>query len=198
MPSYKTIVGDSHYTAGAAPIGGGCTALQLKLISEALSVGYGFLPDGTTPKAIFDPFVFSDITNHVFDGEVVTIDEIDYPLSLNRNVLADIDSIKMTGSYEIQAEKISAAEDLEEWAGIKASYWGKYALLGNNFADYGFSTIDDFQTVMNTDETGQLTALVDGIVDKSLASSVVSGDIITICSELKLTSQTKQLITELF
>lgn len=73
---------------------------------------------------------------------------------------------KTPGGYGKESEqypKLKRACEIDETAALKSASWGLGQVLGSNYADCGYATVQDFVAAMMADEESQLKASVDFI-----------------------------------
>lgn len=129
---------------------------------EAPKGGF-FIDDG--PVILYEPFKFGALTKHVHDGAVIQIDNINYPLSLKGRWNRER---AMYGPGTIQYQKLDAAKKLDEEAALKCCSWGKFQILGENYAECGFDSVHAFVDAMQIGEKEHLTAFVKYIKSRKL------------------------------
>jgi hypothetical protein len=133
---------EADYVAAAARLG--CDVAAIKAVAEVESSGRGFLPDGR-PAILFEAHIFDRLTKGQFRGAV---DRYGVPISVaswQRNLYGP------SGAH--QYERLEDAMKLDEKAAVFATSWGKYQIMGFNFASLGYSDIDTFREVISaTDE----------------------------------------------
>jgi len=64
------------------------------------------------------------------------------------------------GRYSAQYPKLYRAATLDEPAALKSASWGAFQILGENFADCGYTSVETFVDAMLANETNQLNAFV--------------------------------------
>jgi hypothetical protein len=122
----------------------GVEVAAIKAVCEVEAPKGGFLPSGH-PTLLFERHKFSGFTNHAFDAQHPDI------------------SNKKRGGYiggEAEWSRFMKANKLNPEAAIKSASWGKFQIMGFNFADCGFDDVHDFLAAMNESEGAQLKAFV--------------------------------------
>lgn len=132
----------------------GCGVAALQAVAEVESAGSGFLPDGR-PKILFEAHIFSRLTGHKYD-------QTDPAIS----------SAKWNRALYTKDEygRLNLARLLNTEAANSSASWGKFQIMGFNFARCGYQTLGNFLYAMQT-EAGQLQAFVGfvkaaGLVDE--------------------------------
>jgi hypothetical protein len=127
--------------AGAADIG----VPELWALMSVETSGCGFLPD-RRPKILFERHIFSRLTDGRFD--------VDDP---------DI-SQPSQGGYGFpgghQYDRLCVALTLDAAAALQSASWGLGQVMGENFRDSGFPSVDDMVAAMIAREDSQLQAIV--------------------------------------
>lgn len=86
---------------------------------------------------------------------------------------------KTPGGYGSQADqypKLLKAIDIDETAALKSCSWGLGQVLGANFADCGYDSVQDFVKGMMADEDIQLKASIDFIIKNGLGPKLKAHD----------------------
>jgi peptidoglycan hydrolase-like protein with peptidoglycan-binding domain len=134
-----------------------CDIASIKAVAEVESRGAGFLADGR-PKILFERHKFHKFTGGKFAAAHPDI------------------SNKSPGGYGAggnhQWDRFNEAFALDPSAAIQACSWGKFQVMGFNFAVCGFGNIDDFRTAMETSEGEHLKAFCNFISGNNLAGAL--------------------------
>lgn len=121
----------------------GCETAAIKAVAEVESKGEGFYPDGF-PVILFERHKFSKYTGGKFDKT--------YPEISN----------KKAGGYgpagANQRRKFGIAFTLNPEAAMKSCSWGKFQIMGFNYADCGFESVGKFVDAMRRSEGEHLLA----------------------------------------
>lgn len=144
-----------------------CEVAVIKAVCEVEAPKGGFLKNDK-PVILYEPFQFGDLTKQKFDGTVIQIDKINYPLSLNRRKLPWTVKNAKYGPSSIQHEKLEAAKKLDNDSAIKACSWGRFQLMGFNYKLCGFETLKEFVEAMYEGEREHLFAFVHFIKNMKL------------------------------
>jgi peptidoglycan hydrolase-like protein with peptidoglycan-binding domain len=149
------ILTEADYVAAAALLK--CEIAAIKAVAEVESRGAGFLPDGR-PKILFERHKFHKFTGGKYDAGHPGI------------------SSKSPGGYGAagnhQWDRFNEAFALDPSAAIQSCSWGKFQVMGFNFAVCGFANIDDFRTAMETSEGEHLKAFCNFISGNNLAGAL--------------------------
>jgi N-acetylmuramidase/Putative peptidoglycan binding domain len=129
------------YAAGIAEVG----VAELWALMSVETSGCGFLAD-RRPKILFERHIFSRLTDGRFDADDPDISQ------------------PSQGGYGTpgahQYDRLCAALTLNEAAALQSASWGLGQVMGENFRDSGFATIDDMVAGMIAHENNQLKAIV--------------------------------------
>lgn len=125
----------------------------IRAVDEVESRGAGFLPDGHV-KILFERHKFHQFTKGKYDTS--------HP---------NISNSKPGGysSAKSQYARFSRAFELDKEAAMKSASWGRYQIMGFNYADAGFGSVGSFVDAMKTGEDAQLKAFVNIIRSWGLA-----------------------------
>lgn len=124
-------------------------------VDEVESSGDGFANDGR-PIIRFEPHVFSKLTQHRYDE---THGGVSYP------------RLGMKPIPKEQAARWAQmiyAGNLDHDAAFAAASWGRFQIMGFNYADCGFESVRDFAAAMMKSEREQLMAFVRFILKQNL------------------------------
>lgn len=144
------------YSRAAAKLG--CEVSAIRAVADVESGGRtGFLPDGR-PKILFESHVFSKLTARKYDAT--------HP---------DISTPKWTRNYVGGAGehgRLQRAMILDREAALKSASWGKFQILGLNFARAGFQTVEKFVNSQKQSEQQHLEAFVKFILSYDLSDEL--------------------------
>jgi N-acetylmuramidase len=98
------------------------------------------------PKILFEAHVFGRLTRHRWDEAHPNVSSP----SWNR-ALYGADGAR-------QYDRLAEAVALDRAAALQSASWGMFQILGLNYADSGFGSVEDFVTAMCTGEGAQLEA----------------------------------------
>ena len=134
----------------------GCSVAAVKAVCAIEAPRGGFLPSGR-PVILYERHIFSRRTGGKFDAA--------HP---------DISNTK-AGSYiggEREHDRLEAAAALDRSAALQSASWGKFQIMGFNFAAAGFATLQAFINAMYASEGAQLDAFVSFIKSQGLADEL--------------------------
>jgi hypothetical protein len=132
----------------------------VKTVVEVEASGVGFLADGR-PKILFEAHYFRDRTGGLYDASHPTI-SAPYPASRRLYVGG-------AGEYD----RLAAAKALNESAALESASWGAGQVMGANWRDLGFASVQAFVDHVRTAE-GQMDAMMrycqrNGLLDEMRA-----------------------------
>lgn len=138
----KTRLTEADYVAAAQALG--CEVAAIKAVAEVEAAGAGFHSTGE-PKILFERHWFSRLTKGKFNTHA-----------------PDISNTKAGGYSGGLAEhaRLAKAVKLDRNAALQSASWGKFQIMGFNFARAGFKTLQEFINAMFTSERAQLDAFV--------------------------------------
>lgn len=116
----------------------------VRAVCDVEAAGAGFFAG--LPKILFEPHIFSKLTDHNYD---LSAPSISYRSWGSRPYPKTQDS---------RYDQLLAAVRLSVDAGFSAASYGKFQILGSNYAAAGYSTPADFAFAMGRDELTQLRA----------------------------------------
>jgi N-acetylmuramidase-like protein len=141
-PAVKPALTDAHLDSAAQSLGVAFAAVKAVCTVEA--PGGGFLDSGE-PVILFERHKFSEATGGRFDKS--------HP---------DISNPAAGGYGKSHAEhaRLGEAVALDRDAALKSASWGKFQILGANYKDAGFGSLQGFINAMFASEADQLEAFV--------------------------------------
>jgi len=119
-----------------------CEIASIKAVAEVESNGGGFNPDGS-PKILFEGHKFWEYTKGKYGYSNVS-----YPTWISKYY------------NENQHERLAKAVKLDRDAALMSCSWGKFQVLGANWKDLGYPSLQDFINAMYASETEHLMAFV--------------------------------------
>jgi hypothetical protein len=146
----------------AAALGVDVAKVQAVSAVESGRLG-GFGPDGR-PIILFEPHVFSRLTAHRYDK---THGGVSYP------------SWGAKPYPATQAERwaqLDYAAKLDRKAALQSASYGRFQIMGFNFAACGFADVEAFCDAMHTNERAHLMAFVAFVQSNGLADELQRGD----------------------
>ena len=118
----------------------------IKAVSAVESNGSGFLTNGQ-PKILFEGHWFSKLTQGQYDKTHPTLS---YPTWTTRYYLGGV----------AEYSRYNTAKGLNSIAAMKSASWGKFQIMGLNFAKAGYASVESFVLDMHKSESLQLNAFV--------------------------------------
>lgn len=150
---------------------------RVKAVCEVEAPNGGFDAKGQ-PRILFEAHRFSKLTGGVYDKTNPDISSPVWDRSLySRGPNADA---RNTGEHA----RLARAVMLNRAAALMSASWGRFQILGENFATAGFATLQEFINAMYRDEGAHLDAFVEYILtDKrkspaglTMAEAIRKGD----------------------
>lgn len=142
---------EKDFVAAAATLN--CSVAAIKAVCEVEAPRGGFLPSDEI-AILFERHQFSKRTGRKFD--------ISHPL---------ISNPKAGGYKGGQAEhtRLAEAVALDRNAALESTSWGKFQIMGFNYAPAGFADLQSFINAMSQGEPEHLTAFVAFIQHEGMA-----------------------------
>lgn len=138
-----------------------CELAAIKAVAEVESSGNGFLSNGDV-KILFEGHIFYKYTKGAFAKTHPTICYKKYTSAFyTRGPNADA-----RGAGELN--RLNQAIALDRTAALMSASYGKFQIMGFNFATCGFKSVEDFYTAMQISEGEQLEAFCEYIIHSSL------------------------------
>ena len=144
---------EAAFAAAAEAIG--CDVPAIKAVAEVESRGQGFLADGRL-KILFEGHIFFKYTHGAFAAQHPTIC---YPRWTRQFYLG--------GAREWT--RLNEALALDHNAALMSASYGRFQIMGFNFAHCGFTSVDAFVSALQTGEDAHLQAFCAYIMDVGLA-----------------------------
>ena len=141
----KPLLTDADFASAATTLG--CIAAAVKAVCQVEAPRGGFNPDGT-PVTLFEAHIFHRYTNGRFDA---THPDLSSP-KWNRALYGK--------GWEAEQARLQRAVALDPVAARMSASWGRFQLMGFNFAICGFADVQAFVNAMYTSEASQLAAFV--------------------------------------
>ena len=138
-----------------------CKVASIKAVCEVEAPRGGFDVVGN-PTLLFERHIFSRYTKGKFDK--------------SNPILSNPIPGGYGASGVAQWNKLQQALLLDRIAALYACSWGKFQIMGFNFAIAGFKKIDDFVKAMNTSEGDQLKAFVNLVKSSRLDDELINLD----------------------
>lgn len=148
------------YTDAAKELG--CEVAVIKAVASVESNGQAFFPNGQ-PKVLFEAHVFSRLTKGQYDKTHPSLSSPKWDRSLY-----------LGGEQE--HFRVQEAAGLDRSAALMATSWGKFQIMGENYRECGFTSLQDFINAMYHGEAGQLKAFVGFLKHTGLARTLQKRD----------------------
>lgn len=124
-------------------------------VDEVESGGSGFLPDGKI-KVLFEGHIFHRYTKGKYSKDPAFAD-ISYPAWTTKYYAKG--TIQARGDKEL--ERLSRAATLDRTAALMSASYGRFQVMGFNFAMCGYTDVSAFFDGMQEDETKHLEAFIE-------------------------------------
>ena len=131
------------YAAAAGRLG--CEAEAVQAVVEVESGASGFAADGK-PIILFEPHIFSRLTEHRHDA---ANPDVSYP---------NWDRTKYPRDQAGRWAQLRKAHGLDAEAAVASASWGRFQIMGMNYARCGFAKATEFVADMAKSEVQQLKA----------------------------------------
>jgi hypothetical protein len=146
MPGTLT---DADYEAAAKLLN--CEVAVIKAVAEVESSGSGFLTDGRV-KILFEGHQFYKFTKGAYASSHPTVCYRKWTTKF----YAKGPNADVRGAGELA--RLAEAMALNNTAALLSASYGKFQIMGFNFAICGFVTVDDFYNAMQVSEAEHLMA----------------------------------------
>ena len=140
----------------------GVEPAKIRAVDEIESAGSGFLESGE-PKILFEAHWFSKLTDGEYDESHSNISSPRWDRSLYEG-----------GQKE--HTRLQKAVDLDRKAALQSASWGRYQIMGFNYAECGYSKLQYFINDMYRNEREHLGAFVSFMKNQDLAEPLRDGD----------------------
>jgi hypothetical protein len=125
----------------------------IRAVAEVEARGAGFIADGR-PKILFEGHWFRKLTNRRYDATHPHLSK-EYPASRQYYKLD-------------QWKRMDEAMTLNRIAALQSASFGVFQIMGFNFKECGFASVEEFYTAMCESEGRQLLAFVAFVKSKKL------------------------------
>jgi hypothetical protein len=144
-----------------APAGGliRCDVAAIRAVDEVESNGKGFGADGR-PIILFEPHVFSRLTNHRFDSTHGGVSYAKWGAKPYKKTQAE------------RWDQLLYAAKLDEGAAYKSASYGRFQIMGFNHASCAFPTVGEFVEAMKRSERDQLQAFCQFVLFNKLDDEI--------------------------
>lgn len=153
----KPTLTDVDYANAAADLG--CTVAAIRAVCQVEAPKGGFNPDGSV-VTLFEGHKFYKFTNGKW---AVQAPDLCYPTWTRRFY---------GKSWGEERDRLARAVELSEAAALMSASWGKFQIMGFNFAMVGFDSVAQFVAAMESGEPAQLKAFVQFVRTAGLAPSL--------------------------
>ena len=140
-----TQLSDTDINATAANLN--CEVAVVEAVCDVESGGSGFLPDGR-PKILFEAHAFHNATGGRWDRTNPNISSPAWDRSL----------YGAGGAH--QYDRLAEAIALDRNAALQSASWGRFQVMGNNYAAAGFANAEAFVQAMCDREAAHLGAFI--------------------------------------
>jgi N-acetylmuramidase len=138
----------------------GSGAAEIWTVLEVETKGFGYLSD-RRPAILFERHFFHRLTDGQFDGQAPAI------------------SSSMPGGYlggAKEYDRLAQAIALDRHAALSSASWGIGQIMGSNFAEAGFASVEDMVDAMVQSEDNQLTAMARFVGSAGLSKPLAAHD----------------------
>lgn len=136
-----------------------CEVEAVKSVCAVEAPRGGFYSSGH-PVVLFEGHIFHKYTKNRFDASNPTLS---YPRWT-------------TAFYGDEVKRLTAAMALDHTAALMSASWGKFQIMGFNFALCGFTDVDSFVAAMTESEGNQLDAFVEYVIQSGLSDELQRRD----------------------
>lgn len=137
----------------------GCSTAAIAAVAEVESKDGGFNPD-ETPKTLFEGHQFHRLTNGRFDASHPTLSFEKWTREFYGR------------SWQDEQARLDRAKNLDFKAALLATSWGRFQIMGFNYALCGYVSVLDFVDDMGKSESKQLAAFVEFIEHRNMADEL--------------------------
>ena len=136
---------EDDFTAAAKTLD--CEVACVKAVNDVESGRLGGYFESGRPVILFEAHIFSKNTGHKYD-----------------HVLPEISSRKWNKKLyrggEAEYDRLEKAMAFDRTAALKSASWGRFQIMGFNFASTGYTSVDAFVEAMYLSEAKQLQAFL--------------------------------------
>ena len=130
-----------------------CEVEAIKAAAMVESSGRGFLPDGR-PVILLEAHKFSAFTNHAYDKSNPQVSSKTW----NRKLYATGKDWIERGRKEHQ--RLEQAASLDRNAALQSCSWGRFQVMGFNWRELGYKTLQAFVNAMYRSEDEHLDSFI--------------------------------------
>ena len=176
-PSGLSKLTEADFQDAVKKLGADIEVAMIKALAEAESGGRSGFSASGFPKIAFEGHKFQSFTKNKYDET--------HPLLSYIYVKKAGPEWQKNNKDDATAQKtLEAAMELDRSAAYRATSWGMFQVLGDNFKDAGFSTIDAFVESMKAGELGQMKAFVGFCKSKSGLAKALANKDFKLCARL--------------
>lgn len=135
----------------------GCEVAAIKAVDQVESNGSGFLPSGK-PKILFERHYFHKLTAGKY--------------SATHSHISNSKPGNYGASGEHQHDRLEEAAKLNRNAALESTSWGRYQIMGANWDELGYKSLQEFINAMYASETEQLMAFVKFVKVNNLVQAI--------------------------
>jgi hypothetical protein len=157
IPATADKLSDADYKAAADRIG--CSVAAVKAVCAVESGPSGFFPNGE-PKTLFEGHKFFLYTK---GAHAQSHPDLCYP-KWTREYYGD--------TWAEEYDRLIRAVAIDRTAALMSASWGRFQIMGFNYAACGFRSLDAFVTAMKESEGRQLQAFVEYVVSSGLGDEL--------------------------
>ena len=157
----KPLITEQDFAAAAKILG--CNVATIKAVAEVEAPRGGFNPDDT-PVTLFEGHKFSKFTQGQHDA---AHPDLSYP-RWTRNFYGK--------TWQQEQDRLQRAMALDREAALCSASWGKFQIMGFNYALAGFITAQKFVNAMYKSEGEQLLAFVQFCKSSGLQGALKARD----------------------
>lgn len=132
-----------------------CDVAAIKAVIEVEAPRGGFLEDSDRPVMLFEAHIFSRLTGHKYDDTHPEVSSKRW----NR---------KLYIGGEAEYARLETAMRLDRDNALRSASWGRFQILGDNYALCGFESVQDFVGAMEESEEAHLRAFINYIKNRGL------------------------------
>ena len=136
-----------------------CEVACVKAVNEVESGKYGGYFASGRPVILFEAHIFSKYTGHKYDKVLPGISSRKWNRDLYRG-------------GEQEYDRLEKAMAFDRKAALMAASWGRFQIMGFNYASAGYVSVDDFVTAMYLSEARHLEAFLSFLRAKHLDSKL--------------------------
>ncbi len=140
----------------------GCEERAIHAVSQVEAPHGGFLEDGR-PVILFESHAFHTLTKGAYDGSHPGISTPSWEHNYGAS-----------GAH--QYDRLNEAIALDRHAALQSASWGKYQIMGENFANAGYDNVEAFVADMVHSEAYQLDAFVAFLQNTGIDKALIAKD----------------------